>query len=103
MATANAATPTPTTPKRPGLKVGSRTEFTIFANVLPGHEAALREALERAMANPQTQQAVQDIGTLHESRWVLFDNGRRVMFCSGCDGSWDKYIDDFATTIIGQS
>jgi hypothetical protein len=96
-------TPTTTTPKRPGLKVGSRTEFTIFANVLPGHETALRETLERNMANPRTQQAVQDIGTLHESRWVLFDNGRRVMFCSSFDGSWDKYIDDFATTIIGQS
>jgi hypothetical protein len=96
-------TPTTTTPKRPGLKVGSRTEFTIFANVLPGHETALRATLERSMANPSTQQAIQDIGTLHESRWVLFDNDRRVMFCSSFDGSWDKYIDDFATTSIAKN
>jgi hypothetical protein len=25
------------------------------------------------------------------------------MFCSSFDGSWDKYIDDFATTIIAQT
>jgi len=96
-------TPTTTTPKRPGLRAGSRTEFTVFATVLPGHETALRETLVQSMANPRTQQALQDIGTLHEDRWVLFDDGRRVMFCSSFDGSWDKYIDDFGTTVIAQN
>jgi hypothetical protein len=90
-------------PTRPGLKVGSRTEFTVFGDVKPGHETALREILKRAMNDPRTQKAVQAIGTLHESRWVLFDNDRRAMFCSSFDGTWDKYIDDFATTAIAQN
>jgi hypothetical protein len=33
---------------------------------------------------------------------VLFDNDRRLIFCSSFDGSWDKYIQDFASTVIGQ-
>ena len=37
------------------------------------------------------------IGTLHESRWVLFDDGKRLLFASTFDGDWDKYIEDFGT------
>ena len=41
------ATPSTATPKRPGLKTGVVTEFTIYTNVKPGHEQAVREAIER--------------------------------------------------------
>lgn len=87
-------------PKRPGLQDGVMTEFTIFSKVKPGHEQALREVLERAQNNPRRAEAVQEIGTLHEARHVLFDNDTRHMFCSSFDGTWDQYIDDFATTVI---
>lgn len=87
-------------PKRPGLQAGVMTEFTIFTKVKPGHEKAVREAIERATHDPRRAEAVQQIGTLHESRFVLFDNDTRLLFCSSFDGSWDKYIDDFATTYI---
>ena len=91
-----------TDPKRPGLKVGSKTEFTVIADVIPGHEDTLRQVLAEHMDNPLTQAAIDDIGTLHEARFVLLDGGKRLMFCSSFDGSWDTYIDDFATTAIGQ-
>jgi hypothetical protein len=76
------------------------TEFTVYTNVKPGHEKAVREAIERATHDPRRAEAVQEIGTLHEARFVLFDNDRRLMFCSSFDGTWDKYIDDFAATYI---
>jgi hypothetical protein len=33
---------------------------------------------------------------------VIFDNDTRFMFASVFDGSWDTYIDDFATTVVGE-
>jgi hypothetical protein len=55
------------------------------------------------MANPRTQEAVNEIGTLHEARFVMLDGGTRLLFASTFDGDWDPYIDDFATTAIGQN
>jgi hypothetical protein len=63
------------------------TEFTVYTKVLPGHERAVREEIERATKDPQRQKSVQEIGTLHEARWVLFDNDTRLMFASSFDGS----------------
>ena len=88
-------------PKRTGLKVGARTEFLVVGDVIPGHEDALRNVLKVHAANPRTQEAINQIGTLHEARFVMIDAGKRLMFASSFDGSWDKYIDDFAATAIG--
>ena len=41
-------------PKRPGLKVGARTEFLVIGDVIPGHEEVLRQILKEHMANPCT-------------------------------------------------
>jgi hypothetical protein len=90
-------------PHRPGLKVGSRTEFCVIGDVIPGHEDTLRQVLRRHMENPRTQEAVDQIGILHEARFVLLDGGKRLMFCSSYDGLFDPYIDDFAVTAIGQN
>ena len=92
MATASSATP-----MRPGLKDGVRTEFTIMANVKPGHEQVVRETIERGNVDPNRLEAAKALGTLHEARWVIFDNGTRVMFASSFDGTWDTYIDDFGS------
>ena len=88
-------------PKRKGLQSGVTTEFTIFAKVKPGHEKAIREVIERGHYQAIRDEIVREIGTMHEARYVLFDGDTRLMFCSSFDGTWDKYIDDFATTYIG--
>ena len=90
-----------TDPQVPGLKVGARTEFCVIGDVIPGHEDMLRQVLAEQMANPRTQEAVNEVGTLHEARFVMLDGGKRLMFCSSFDGDWDPYIDDFAATAIG--
>ncbi|MEP7305059.1 MAG: hypothetical protein ABJA98_06040 [Acidobacteriota bacterium] len=40
------------------------------------------------------------ISTIHFVRWVLIDNGRRLMLLSDYDGSWESYIDEFAVMIL---
>ena len=90
-------------PQVPGQKVGARTEFCVIGDVIPGQLDALRQVLKEHMANPRTQEAITEIGTLHEARFVLLDGGERLMFCSSFDGAWDPYIDDFAATAIGQN
>lgn len=87
-------------PKRKGYRSGVQTEFTVFARIKPGEGQALRDALDQVKNDPHRAGAVQEIGTLHEARWVVFDNDSRLMFCSSFDGTWDKYIDDFAATYI---
>ena len=81
---------------------GVMAEFTVIAPVLPGHEKAIREVLTM---DPETtrlrDEALQQIATLHEARFVLLDNDTRVQFASSFDGDWDKYIDDFGTSYVG--
>ena len=36
------------------------------------------------------------VSTIHFVRWVLIDDGRRLMMVSDYDGSWESYIDEFA-------
>nr|CAA9212479.1 Catalase KatE [uncultured Armatimonadetes bacterium] len=35
------------------------------------------------------------IPTIHFARWVLIDGGRRLLFFSNYDGSWENYLGDF--------
>jgi hypothetical protein len=83
--------------KRPGIKDGVRTEFTLMANVKPGHEQVAREIIERGQVDPRRLEATKALGTLHEARWVIFDHGTRILFASSFDGTWDTYIDDFGS------
>lgn len=91
---------------RAGLKIGPRSEFFAIADVTPGKEEALREQLAKAAGDPTIQNAINQIGTLHEARFLMLDgeNGRKKLaFASSFDGPWDTYIDDFARTPIGQA
>jgi hypothetical protein len=91
-------------PERPGRTDGVCSEFTVFAEIKPGHAEALREELAK-IANTSTdagsRAAMRQIGTLHDARHVIFDNDTRLMFASVFDGSWDTYIDDFGKTAVG--
>lgn len=35
------------------------------------------------------------IPTIHFARWVIIDKGRRLLFLSNFDGSWENYLGDF--------
>ena len=72
-----------------------------MVKVLPGHEQALRELIAADQGKPEIDEAFREIGTLHEFRWVMFDNDRRMMFASVFDGSWEKYVQDFGSSVVG--
>jgi hypothetical protein len=38
------------------------------------------------------------ISTIHEARFVLFDDDTRLAFITSFDGPWDAYMDDFFTS-----
>jgi hypothetical protein len=87
--------------KRKGLTSGIITEFTVITKVKQGHEKAAREvATGRPADMARRDEALRALGTLHEARFVLFDDDTRLEFASSFDGTWDKYIDDFATTAV---
>ncbi len=35
------------------------------------------------------------ISTIHFARWLVIDKGRKLLFLSNYDGSWENYLDDF--------
>ena len=38
------------------------------------------------------------VSTIHEARFVLFDDDTRMAFITSFDGSWDAYMEDFFTS-----
>jgi hypothetical protein len=82
---------------------GVSGEFTIFPRIKEGHAEALREELARIRSTDMKtiRASLEEIGTLHDARHVIFDNDTRLLFASVFDGSWDTYIDDFSATSIG--
>jgi len=84
---------------RPGVLVGSTSEFSLFFHVRPGHEAAIREAIVTLQHSPGYRPGDYDlpIATIHEARFVLFDGDTRLLFATSFDGPWDVYMEDFAS------
>ncbi len=94
MATSDVGTP------EPGLSVGPTSEFSLFFRVKPGQGASLRGALADLQDSPGYRpgdygMAVQ---TIHEARFVLFDDDTRLAFVTSFDGPWDAYMEDFFTS-----
>jgi hypothetical protein len=48
--------------------------------------------LARARA---TDGELSGIPSIHFAHWSMIDNGRRLLFLSNFDGSWENYLDDF--------
>ena len=42
-----------------------------------------------------TQGSLGSISSIHFARWVVIDEGRRLVFFSNFDGSWENYLGDF--------
>ena len=86
--------------RRPGVSFGPTSEFSLFFRVRSGHADALREALRTLQDHPGYRPGDYHlaIATIHEARFVLFDDDTRLLFATSFDGPWDSYMDDFATS-----
>ena len=85
---------------RPGLKSGRSNEMTLIMPLKLGGAERLRKKL-----GPNKFPggwALDRVGTVHDLRYVIFDNDTRLLFASTFDGDWDAYINDFASTIPDQ-
>jgi hypothetical protein len=85
---------------RPGVSVGATTEFSLFFHVRPGHADAIREALRTLQdhAGYRPGDYGMAVATIHEARFVLFDDDTRLLFATSFDGPWDAYMEDFFTS-----
>src|SRR4051794_18917511 len=85
---------------RPGVSVGPTSEFSLFFRVKPGEGEGLRAALRVLQDTPGYRPG--DYGmaikTIHEARFVLFDDDTRLAFITSFDGPWDAYMEDFFTS-----
>ncbi len=90
----------PTTePRRPGLQVGPTGEFSLFFRVKPGHQDDLRQALRALNEAPGYRPGDYELPvvTIHDARFVMFDEDTRLLFATSFDGTWDAYMEDFAS------
>jgi hypothetical protein len=85
---------------RPGVTAGPTSEFSLFFHVTDGHGPDLRRALHDLQNHPGYRPGEYNmaIGTIHEARFVLFDDDTRLLFATSFDGPWDAYMDDFFTS-----
>ena len=81
----------------PGLQVGPTSEFSLFFRIKPGQAENLRQALRDLQDTPGYRPGDYNvaIATIHEARFVLFDDDTRLAFVTSFDGPWDAYMDDF--------
>ena len=93
---AMSATGTP----RPGTQVGSTSEFSLFFKVKDGHGGEARQTLQDLQNHPGYRPGEYNmaVATIHEARFVLFDDDTRLLFATSFDGPWDAYMDDFFTS-----
>jgi len=85
---------------RPGLKLGKSNEFTLIMKLKPGGAERLRQKLgSDSQLGGQNQSLMDRMGTVHDLRYLVFDNDTRLLFASTFDGDWDAYLDDFGAYI----
>jgi len=81
---------------RVGARLGKVSELTIIVPFAPGGAQRLRAFLQLFGGNLA---GADDVGTVHDMRFVFLDNDTRMLFATAYNGDWDAYIDDFATKI----
>jgi hypothetical protein len=83
-----------------GLMVGTTSEFSLFFRVKPGEADDLRAALTAMQNTPGYRPGDYGITiqTIHEARFVLFDDDTQLAFITTFDGPWDAYMEDFASS-----
>jgi hypothetical protein len=81
---------------RAGSRLGKVSELTIIVPFAPGGAERLRAFLRLFGGNLA---GADDVGSVHDMRFVFLDDDTRMLFATAYDGDWDAYIDDFATKI----
>ena len=81
---------------RVGLRDGQVSELTVLVPLKPGGAEKLRAFLDSVKGRFAGADLV---GSVHDMRFVILDNGTKLLFASTYDGDWESYITAFATKI----
>jgi hypothetical protein len=92
------ATTETTVKTRPGKRAGQSNEFTLISKLKPGGAERVRKLLADGFTG-ERKTNTDRIATVHDLRFVVFDNDTRIIFASTFDGDWESYINDFATIL----
>ena len=73
-----------------------------MASLTAVKNGCFRRALQRGVlvlaefgARTSTNGTLSNIPSIHFAHWSVIDNGKRLLFFSNFDGSWENYLDDF--------
>jgi hypothetical protein len=81
---------------RIGARQGAVSELTMIIPLAAGGAQRLRTLLKLLDGNFQL---ADQVGTVHDMRFVFLDNDTKLLFATAYDGDWDPYIEDFASKI----
>jgi hypothetical protein len=81
---------------RAGLRDGQVSELSVIVPLKEGGAARLRTIFAGAGGRFASTSKV---GSVHDMRFVFFENDTKLLFASAYDGDWESYINDFATLI----
>jgi hypothetical protein len=90
---------------RPGFRedVVTQNQLTLVTVIEPGQVERVRavmSAIDSYARRLSPAGSLIGISTIHFVRWLVIDEGRRLMMVSDYDGSWENYIDEFAEMIL---
>lgn len=78
-----------------GLRDGVISEGTFYFDVKSGHESALRAAVQRWADNLRKAPLEETIKSgLRDSRHIIFDGGRQMIWLTTFENDWDRYVED---------
>jgi hypothetical protein len=83
--------------------VVAQNQLTLVTVVKPGEVKRVRAvmaAIDSYSRRLAPAGSLMGISTIHFVKWLVIDNGRRLLMVSDYDGSWENYIDEFAEMIL---
>ena len=83
--------------------VVTQNQLTVITEVRAGRVDRVRavmSAIDSYSKRLAPAGSLTGVSTIHFVRWLLLDDGQRLMMVSDYDGSWESYIDEFAELIL---
>jgi hypothetical protein len=69
--------------------IGKTNALTAITRILPGHADPLRQTLQHLTDAGGGK--IAELGTIHIVRWVIFDEGTRLLFATNFVGEVEDY------------
>ena len=83
--------------------VVTQNQLTLVTILPPGgarRAGAVMAAIDSYAKRLAPSGSLIGISTIHFVKWLIIDDGRRLLMISDYDGSWESYIDEFAEMIL---